>query len=88
MFPLKDNKMEFSDVDYIDTWKEMEKAYHEGLATNIGVSNFNSEQLRRLIENCKVKPVTNQVSNKIIKFYLTNKIQETIVAFRLKCIRI
>lgn len=56
--------MQFSDVDYLDTWKEMEMAYHEGLATNIGVSNFNSMQLERLIKHSKVKPVTNQVKCK------------------------
>lgn len=64
MFPTPNPnspKLQFSDVDYLCTWQEMEKAYHEGLCVNIGVSNFNSKQLQRLIDNCNVKPVNNQV---------------------------
>lgn len=53
--PLLDN------VDYLDTWKGMEAVLAKGLTKNIGVSNFNSEQIDRLIKNSKVKPVTNQV---------------------------
>lgn len=56
-----DGKVQFSDVDYVETWKAMEQILEKGLAKNIGVSNFNSKQLARLLENCKVKPVANQV---------------------------
>lgn len=49
------------DVDYLDTWKGMEAVLAKGLVKNIGVSNFNSEQIDRLIKNSKVKPVVNQV---------------------------
>lgn len=56
-----DGKMQFSDVDYVDTWKAMEKLQEKGLVKNIGVSNFNSKQLTRVLESCKIKPVTNQV---------------------------
>ncbi|XP_046599870.1 aldo-keto reductase family 1 member B1 isoform X2 [Neodiprion lecontei] len=51
----------FSDYDYVDTWKAMEKLYEKGLAKNIGVSNFNEEQLERVLKEGKIKPVTNQV---------------------------
>lgn len=50
-----------SDVDYLDTWKAMEKLQEKGLVKNIGVSNFNSEQLARLLSNCKIKPIHNQI---------------------------
>ncbi|XP_053668611.1 1,5-anhydro-D-fructose reductase-like [Anopheles marshallii] len=50
-----------SDVDYLDTWKAMEKLAKSGKVKSIGVSNFNSEQLTRLLANCEIKPVTNQV---------------------------
>ncbi|XP_058796844.1 aldo-keto reductase family 1 member B1-like [Phymastichus coffea] len=53
--PLLDN------VDYLDTWKGMEAVLAKGLIKNIGVSNFNSEQIDRLLKNCKVKPVNNQI---------------------------
>lgn len=49
------------EVDYLDTWKGMELVLEKGLTKNIGVSNFNSEQIQRLLKNCKVKPVTNQI---------------------------
>lgn len=51
----------FSDVDYLDTWKAMEKLVDLGLVKSIGVSNFNSEQVTRILDNCRIKPVTNQV---------------------------
>ncbi|XP_058119416.1 1,5-anhydro-D-fructose reductase isoform X2 [Anopheles ziemanni] len=50
-----------SDVDYLDTWKAMEKLMKTGKVKSIGVSNFNSEQMTRLLANCTIKPVTNQV---------------------------
>ena len=49
------------DVDYLDTWRAMEKVVEKGLAKSIGVSNFNAEQVARVLDNCKIKPVTNQV---------------------------
>lgn len=51
----------FSDVDYLDTWKAMEPLVDLGLVKSIGVSNFNSEQIQRVLDNCRIKPVTNQV---------------------------
>lgn len=45
----------------MDTYKAMEKLIESGLVRSIGVSNFNSEQIDRLLANCKVKPVTNQI---------------------------
>ncbi|XP_019628788.1 PREDICTED: alcohol dehydrogenase [NADP(+)]-like [Branchiostoma belcheri] len=51
----------FDDVDYVETWKAMESLADEGLAKSIGVSNFNSQQLERLLQNCRIKPAVNQV---------------------------
>lgn len=51
----------FSDVDYVETWSAMETLVEKGLARSIGVSNFNSRQLDRILQSCKIKPVTNQV---------------------------
>lgn len=47
--------------NYVHTWKAMEKLVDLGLVKSIGVSNFNSEQITRILENCRIKPVTNQV---------------------------
>ncbi|XP_017764961.1 PREDICTED: aldose reductase-like [Eufriesea mexicana] len=56
-----DDTVALSDVDYVDTWKAMETLVSKGLTKNIGVSNFNSQQLDRLLKNCTIKPVTNQI---------------------------
>ncbi|CAL8072353.1 unnamed protein product [Orchesella dallaii] len=50
-----------SDVDYLDTYKEMEKLVDKGLTKSIGVSNFNKAQIERILENCTIPPVINQV---------------------------
>lgn len=57
----EDGTIAYSDVDYVDTWKAMENLVDLGLTKSIGVSNFNSEQITRVLENCRIKPVTNQV---------------------------
>ncbi|KAL6446183.1 hypothetical protein ACFW04_001075 [Cataglyphis niger] len=71
LFPTTPEGTTFlSDVDYVDTWKAMEDVLAKGLTKNIGVSNFNSEQITRLLENALVKPVTNQIE---CHPYLTQK---------------
>lgn len=42
----------------------MEKLVEKGLVRSIGVSNFNSEQLKKVLEVATVKPVMNQVNVK------------------------
>lgn len=56
-----EGNFEFTDVDYLDTWKAMEKLVEKGLVKSIGVSNFNSEQVERVLKEGTIKPVTNQV---------------------------
>ncbi|XP_067656994.1 aldo-keto reductase family 1 member B7-like isoform X2 [Haliotis asinina] len=72
-----DNTIALSDVDYLDTWKAMESLVEKGLTRSIGVSNFNSEQIQRILqmEGLKYAPVNNQVeinpyntSDKLISF--------------------
>ena len=46
----------------------MEKCVEEGLVKDIGLSNFNSEQIQTILDNCKVKPANNQVSWKVRSF--------------------
>lgn len=58
---MKNNENIFSDVDYLETWHGMEDCLTQGLTKSIGVSNFNSEQITRLLNNCKIKPVNNQI---------------------------
>ncbi|XP_045456992.1 aldo-keto reductase family 1 member B1-like [Melitaea cinxia] len=62
IFPENESgKIIFSDVDYVDTWKAMEPLVGEGLVKSLGISNFNSKQVKRLLEHATVKPVVNQV---------------------------
>ncbi|XP_034940264.1 aldo-keto reductase family 1 member A1-like [Chelonus insularis] len=71
LFPENpDGSRKVSDTDYLEAWRGMEGVYEKGLAKNIGISNFNSEQITRLINNCKIKPVVNQVE---CHPYLTQK---------------
>jgi len=46
----------YSDWDYVDTWREMQKLVGTGKVRNIGVSNFGITHLERLLNDpsCKV----------------------------------
>ncbi|MDN7241662.1 aldo/keto reductase [Planococcus sp. N028] len=46
---------------YIDTYKALEKLYNDGRVKAIGVCNFEIEHLERLLAECDVPPVLNQV---------------------------
>ncbi|XP_020295785.1 1,5-anhydro-D-fructose reductase-like, partial [Pseudomyrmex gracilis] len=62
MWPQDDNgKLIESDTDYLETWKGMEECVRQGLTRSIGISNFNSEQITRLLKSAKIAPVNNQV---------------------------
>ncbi|KAK5650293.1 hypothetical protein RI129_001322 [Pyrocoelia pectoralis] len=56
-----DGNIEASDYDYVDTWTAMEEIQKKGLAKSIGISNFNSRQIERLLEKAKIVPAVNQV---------------------------
>lgn len=47
--------------DYIAGWKALEKAYKEGKARAIGLSNFEGEPLEEILRICEVKPAVIQV---------------------------
>lgn len=51
-----------SNVDYVETWQGMEDVKRLGLTKSIGVSNFNCQQLARILQSCSIKPTMNQVS--------------------------
>ncbi|RLD35845.1 MAG: aldo/keto reductase [Bacteroidetes bacterium] len=44
-----------------ETWAALEDIYNSGKVRAIGVSNFSVNQLERLIMNCRVLPMVNQV---------------------------
>lgn len=54
-------KVQFSSVDFVDTWRAMEKLVDAGLTRSIGVSNFNKAQLDRVLAAARIPPATNQI---------------------------
>ncbi|KAJ8973418.1 hypothetical protein NQ317_016701 [Molorchus minor] len=61
LVPVGEGEDAFSDTDYVETWKGMEECVNLGLTKSIGLSNFNAEQIDRVLKKCKIKPVCNQV---------------------------
>ncbi|XP_067657499.1 aldo-keto reductase family 1 member B1-like [Haliotis asinina] len=73
-------------TDYLDTWRAMEKLVDKGLVRSIGVSNFNKQQLERILkmDGLKYKPANNQVEmspclaeEDLLQFSLKNDISIT-----------
>jgi len=46
---------------YVDTWKAFIELQNEGLVRSIGVSNFQPDHLRRIVDETGVTPAVNQV---------------------------
>jgi len=62
-------------VDLVETWQAMEEIYASGRARSIGVSNFQTTHLNRLLAETTVPPAVNQIE---VHPYLT---QEPLRAF-------
>jgi len=45
---------------YIETWRQMEDLYENGLCRAIGVSNFNEHHLDKLLSIARITPAVNQ----------------------------
>lgn len=45
----------------LETWRAMEELYAEGKLKALGLSNFLPHHMRNILENCKVRPVANQL---------------------------
>jgi 2,5-diketo-D-gluconate reductase A len=61
--------------DFVQTWRVLEEAYHQGRARSIGVSNFQPRHLRRLHGEAEIIPAVNQIE---VHPYLT---QDDVRAF-------
>ncbi|KAH6693582.1 NADP-dependent oxidoreductase domain-containing protein [Plectosphaerella plurivora] len=46
---------------YVETWKEMEKLVEQKKARHIGVSNFSSPKIKKLLAVARIKPAMNQI---------------------------
>lgn len=56
-----DGKVIEGKIDYLEAWKGLEDLVNAGLVKSIGISNFSTKQITRLLESATIKPVTNQV---------------------------
>lgn len=64
LFPMNANgTMQYGCVSLLETWSAMEALVKEGLVKAIGLSNFNQEQVSRILASCSIKPAILQVEN-------------------------
>ncbi|KAI5641635.1 aldo/keto reductase family domain-containing protein [Phthorimaea operculella] len=75
-----------ANIDIVETWQGMEEAKRLGLAKSIGVSNFNSIQLQKIMRSSSVVPAVNQIEvhpahtrESLVKFCQQNGI--TVMAY-------
>ncbi|XP_032583026.1 1,5-anhydro-D-fructose reductase-like [Drosophila sechellia] len=59
--PISGDQLQTVEIDYLDTWRAMENLVKLGMVRSIGLSNFNMEQIQRIIQCSSSKPVVNQV---------------------------
>ena len=79
---LKRFKLDYIDLilihwplgDYIGGWKDMEKAVEQGKIRSIGLSNFYDEDLKNILDICKIYPVVDQVE--CYPYFPQNKLRE------------
>ena len=45
----------------IEVWKAMEEFYESGKTRSIGISNFNVKDIDAILDNCRIKPMANQI---------------------------
>lgn len=82
-----DKTLKRLNVDYIDLmilhepsgnflsgYKKLEKAYREGKLRAIGISNFNIEEIKLILNNCEIKPMIIQVEAH--PYYPQNELNE------------
>jgi diketogulonate reductase-like aldo/keto reductase len=48
-------------TSFLETWKAMEWLYEQGKARAIGLSNFDEDQTKVVLDHCNVRPMVNQV---------------------------
>lgn len=63
LFPKNENgDIQFDTAtDYVDTWLAMEEVCKKGLTKSIGLSNFNKDQIDRVLMKSTIKPAMLQI---------------------------
>ncbi|KAJ8922409.1 hypothetical protein NQ315_004355 [Exocentrus adspersus] len=81
----EDGTIDFdANTNHAAIWKSMEELVGLGLSKSIGVSNFNADQISRLLKNCKIPPCNLQIEHHaylqqkdLVQFCKENKIVVT-----------
>lgn len=79
--PMENGKAIPSDIHYIETYQAMEELVAQGKTKSIGISNFNIEQVKDVLKNCKIRPACNQIeinpvlpNNELVEYCLSENI--------------
>ncbi len=57
----------------VTMYRAMEKAYEQGLARAIGISNFLPVPFQRLLQNCRIIPMVNQIESHVYYMQLDQR---------------
>ena len=79
---LKRLKLDYIDLvlihwplgDFVGGWKDMEKAVEGGKIKSIGLSNFYDDNLKKILDICKIMPVVDQVE--CYPYFPQNKLRQ------------
>ncbi|XP_065563061.1 1,5-anhydro-D-fructose reductase-like [Artemia franciscana] len=81
VFPEQENgEMDWDmDTNLPTLWQAMEQQVDLGLAKNIGLSNFNESQIRKIMNDCRIQPANNQVE--IHAYFLQTELRDVCKEF-------
>lgn len=51
----------YQNIDYLITYRKIEEFIRLGAVRSIGLSNFNIEQIERILAHARIRPVVNQI---------------------------
>ena len=68
LFPIEDGKVLIDpSTNHEEIWKAMEEQVDKGLTKSIGISNFSSGQIERLMKIARIQPANHQAIKLMIR---------------------